>query len=120
MYLITFYPLYYIKMNKSKLELKLKKLCTYYYEWTVQGRYTFKINEKENKLFLQYDSDCTYKSILIDWLDDISYKISKNWIKENKFKYLFNMDYKIKQDKAKKELEKLAKIRNFKTEYYLR
>ena len=104
----------------DKLELKLKKLCTYYYDWSSQWFYKFKIDKKENKLFLEYISEYTYKTITIDWLDDISYKISKSRIKENKYKAIFDIEYQKKNQKAKKELEKLAKIRYFKTTFNLK
>lgn len=104
----------------DRLELKLKKLCTYYCEWSSQWFYKFRIDKKENKLFLEYASDYTYKTITIDWLDNISYEIGKNRIKENRYKSLFDIEYKRKNEKAKKELEKLAKIRYFKTTYNLK
>lgn len=104
----------------NKLELKLKKLCTYYYERSSQWFYRFKIDNKENKLFLEYSSEYTYKTITIDWLDDISYEIAKNWIKENRYKSLFDIEYKKKNQKAKNELQKLSKIRCFKTTYDLK
>lgn len=104
----------------NKLELKLKKLCTRFYEWTSQWYYNFKIDKEKNKLFLEYISEYKHKTITIDWLDNISYEIAKNRIKENKYKALFDIEYKKKNEKAKKELEKLSKIRYFTTTYDLK
>ena len=105
-------------IDLSKLELKLKKLTTFYRNFT--NSYSFKIDKENNKLFIYWNCEYNYKEIEIDWLDNISYDIWKNWIKSYYYKYIFNISYKNNYDKAIKQLEKYKSIRNYKTTFNLK
>lgn len=106
-------------IDLSKLELKLKKLTTFYRNFT--NSYSFKIDKENNKLFIYWNCEYNYKEIEIDWLDNISYDIWKNWIKSYYYKHIMdNPLYDRIEKQVKQKLEKYKSIRNYKTTFNLR
>lgn len=99
----------------NKLELKLKKLCTYYSNWFCEIFYDFKIDKINNKLIFYYWGDVSFnKELIIDWIDDLSYDIWKTWIKKQEYHlWFYHKENQKKYFKMGKKLDDFKKIKNF-------